>query len=200
MKNVLTEFQYFGCTAYVQQWLQYDTVSFSNGDVYEKMSFRNRCMVAGSNGLISLSVPLQNGRNTRALEKDVRISNRDNWQQQHWRTLYSCYGKAPYWEYYADWLEDFYQKEFVLLSDMNWEIALWLKKVLKVPAAFAVVTDAQQLPAETTDARNRWLPRNYQDEPNALRYQQLFEHKMPFQPNVCVLDALLCAGPGVIKG
>jgi hypothetical protein len=198
MKNVLTEVQYFGCTAYVQQWLQYDKVLFSVNDAYTKMTFRNRCIVAGSNGLINLSVPLETGRNTRVAEKDVRISNRDNWQQQHWRTLYSCYGKAPYWEYYADWLQAFYEKQFVLLSDMNFEIALWLKKVLKIPAelAFARPEDV----AGATDARNLWLPRNYRTQPNPLQYRQLFEHKLPFEPNLCVLDALLCAGPGIIKG
>src|SRR5215216_1327217 len=67
---------------------------------YPKMTFRNRFVVAGSNGLIHLSIPLVNGRSQKIPFKDVRISYREKWQLNHWRTITSCYNKSPYFEYY----------------------------------------------------------------------------------------------------
>jgi hypothetical protein len=41
---------------------------------YQKGSFRNRTIIPGANGLIPLSVPLQNGRDQRALFKNIKIA------------------------------------------------------------------------------------------------------------------------------
>jgi len=117
---ILIENQYFGCVNYYSLLIKSINNRIEQFENWEKRSFRNRCIVSGSNGLIHLSVPVSQGRNQKCLYKDVRVNNMDNWQKQHWRTLFSCYGKAPFFEYYRFWLEDFFMKrKFEFLFDMN---------------------------------------------------------------------------------
>ena len=160
------------------------------------MSFRNRCMVAGSNGVVGLSVPLEKGRGQRELMKDVRISYSDNWQVQHWRTIESCYSRAPFFEFYRDGVGQLLGQKETYLLDLNMAIMSWLKKVLKMPGKIARTGSYQKTyPEGVTDRRNTILPKNYLQEENCPRYTQVFEDRIGFQPNLCILDLLFCCGP-----
>jgi hypothetical protein len=94
--SLLIDLQYFACVNYINNLFNATNVEIFVSEGYKKMSFRNRCIVAGSNGLVNLSVPLENGRHQKGLLKDVRISYRDAWQTQQWRTLTSCYSKSAF--------------------------------------------------------------------------------------------------------
>lgn len=164
------------------------------------MSFRNRCIVAGSHGLINLSVPVENGRNQKAPFKDVRISYKDGWQKQQWVTLLSCYNKSAFFEFYRDGLEKLFTGKIEFLFDLDLEILQWLKGVLQFTAGIVVLDDPAFLEhrAEITDYRNRWLPKNY-DQPAlntfAQRYYQVFEERIGFKQNLSILDLLFNEGP-----
>src|SRR5205085_8316027 len=105
---------------------------------YHKMSFRNRFVVSGSNGLIHLSVPLVYGRNQKIPFKDVRVCYREKWQLIHWRTITSCYNRSPYFEYYRDELEKFFVNRWEFLFDWNLATLDWLREVLKFPTELVV--------------------------------------------------------------
>ncbi len=95
-----------------------------------KMSFRNRCIILGAGGPVTLSIPLEEGRSQRRLTKDVRIANRYPWQSQQWKTIMSCYNRSPWFEFYRDELEALFQKQVDFLVD--WNLACWewtLKKL-----------------------------------------------------------------------
>jgi len=160
------------------------------------MSFRNRCIVACPTAPIHLSVPVQNGRDQKGPARDVRIDQSDDWQRRHWRTLFSCYGSAPFFEYYRDWLEAFYRRSFIFLYDMNLETFQWLADVYKYPGAIALTQSfSKTCPPSVTDLRGRYLPKNYQAEPPLITYSQVFGAEAGFQPNLSMLDLLFCAGP-----
>ena len=154
---------------------------------FRKMSFRNRFIVAGSNGLIPLSVPLVLGRNQKLSFKDVRISYQQNWQLIHWRTLTSCYNKSPFFEYYKDELETFFTEQWEFLFDWNLAILNWLKKVLNFPAEIIV---SEQMPKDAEDLRDKWLPKNFQNDSFEIVYPQVFENRIGFQKNLSILDLL----------
>jgi len=197
MSKYIIDNQYFACIGYYSALFENTDIEIEQFENWEKMSFRNRCVVAGSNGLISLTVPVENGRNQHCLFKDIKINNRDNWQMQHWRTIYSCYGKAPFFEYYQMWLYAFFlEKKFVYLFDMNLEILYWVLKTLKSGIKPAFTSAYQKEPdAETIDFRKKWVPKNYQTYPVSKEYFQLFSDKIGFQKNLSILDLLLCEGP-----
>ncbi len=196
MTELVIEYQYFGTINYIKTLFYFSNIKFEVCETFQKMSFRNRMVLAGSNGLVNLSVPLEKGRDQKQLLKDIRISYSLPWQQQHWRTIESCYNRSPFYEYYRDWLQGFYQRRPVFLVDLNREITEWLVRQLK-PAATLGETSAflSSYPAEMADYRNRWLPRNFQDEEAEIRYRQVFEDRIGFQKNLGILDLLFCEGP-----
>lgn len=153
-------------------------------------------MVAGSNGVVGLSVPLEKGRGQRELMKDVKISYTDNWQVQHWRTIESCYSRAPFFEFYRDGVWQLLQQQETYLLDLNMATLTWLKKVLKMPGAVSRTASYQKTyPEGVTDKRNNLLPKNYQQAAGCPRYTQVFEDRIGFQPNLSILDLLFCCGP-----
>jgi hypothetical protein len=167
-------------------------IFFLSCDSYNKMSFRNRFVISGSNGLIHLSVPIVNGRNQKIPFKDVRICYREKWQLLHLRTLISCYNRSPYFEYYRDALEKFFVNRWKFLFDWNLAILDWLKEILRFPGEVLVTT---QLPDQSIeDARNKWLPKNFQQVDLGFKYAQVFEERIGFQNNLSILDLLFNTG------
>ncbi|MBW0178320.1 WbqC family protein [Sediminibacterium sp.] len=196
MNKFIVEYQYFGAINYINTLFQFSNIEFEVCESFQKMSFRNRMVLAGSNGLVNLSVPLEKGRDQKQLLKDVRISYSLPWQQQHWRTIESCYNRSPFYEYYRDWLEGLYQRRPVFLLDLNREIMEWLVKQLKLTARFGETAVFEPVYSiDITDYRNRWLPRNFQENQPIIRYRQVFEDRIGFQPNLSILDLLFCEGP-----
>lgn len=197
MSKLIIEYQYFGSVNYINTLFQFSNIEFEVCETFQKMSFRNRMVLAGSNGLVNLSVPLEKGRDQKQLLKDVRISYSLPWQQQHWRTIESCYNRSPFYEYYRDGLYALFQRRPVFLLDLNREIMNWLIRILKPTAVTGETKDFVAVyPTDITDHRNRWLPRNFQEGTAAIPYRQVFEDRIGFQKNLSILDLLCCEGPG----
>jgi hypothetical protein len=80
---IVSELQYFPPISFFSTLYGESYVVLDLYEIYRKMSFRNRCLIAGAQGTVSLSVPLQYGRNQQLPVKEVLISNTDNWQARH---------------------------------------------------------------------------------------------------------------------
>ena len=72
--NLLFDLQYFPSVICYKISNDSSNIIFEQYDFFQKMSFRNRCQVAGSAGRIDLSIPLEKGRDQKSLMKDVRIA------------------------------------------------------------------------------------------------------------------------------
>jgi len=191
---IITESQYFPCINYVVSLFSDDACRIEQWETFRKMSFRNRCIIVGSNGLINLTVPVEGGRNNKQLMKDVRISYSENWQNKHWKAIVSSYAKAPFFEYYQYDVERLIKKQSIFLLDKNMEIALWLKKVLKIPIEISLSVEYETvLSPNCIDYMNKWLPNNYSIE-EAIVYNQVFEEKLGFRKNLSIIDFLFCEG------
>lgn len=194
--NILTEFQYFGTVNWYKMLFLYSNIEFEQYENYQKMSFRNRCMIVGSNGLINLSVPLQKGRSQKLLMKDVKISYSENWQEQHWRSIYSCYGNSPFFEFYEESLRKLFELKSVFLIDLNWETFEWVKKRIKLVAQIQRTDHYEPLVRDNCfDARNLFKPQSNHLVKDVIKYQQVFEDRIGFKPNLSVLDLMFCNGP-----
>ncbi len=196
IESLIIENQYFPCVNYINTLFKFSNIKIEQYETYQKMSFRNRSVVAGSNGVVNLSVPLEAGRNQRGLMKDIRISYLVNWQAQHLRTIESCYSRSPYFEYYRDGLWELLRKKHSFLLDMNLEILAWLNKLLKFTGEVSLTESyAKNYPDGAVDLRNHFLPKNRAEQEAGFRYTQVFEDRIGFQPNLSILDLLFCCGP-----
>ncbi|PZP42754.1 MAG: hypothetical protein DI598_16585 [Pseudopedobacter saltans] len=190
--TLLVENHYFTSVYLFKNSIDKTYIKISPCESYKKMSFKNRCMLVGSNGLISLSVPIENGRDQKVAFKDVRISSSQPWQKVHWRTISSCYGKSPFWEYYADYFAPLFEKNFEFLWDLNTEILQLLWRL--IDKKMKIVIEDQQVSAVSSLGYD-FLPKNYAEKPNPVIYGQLFEDRIGFKPNVSILDLLCMEGP-----
>jgi WbqC-like protein len=193
--NLITEYQYFPSVILYSIPNNISNIVFEQYEYYQKMSFRNRCIISGANGIINLTVPLEFGRNQKTIMKDVKISNSEAWQKQHWKSIVSCYNRSPWFEFYKHELEALYKKSFTFLAD--WDLACfeWIIQKLNLPITISLTDkfDKEYNPAEWIDFRNKLLPKNYTAfEP--IKYQQIFQERTGFISNLSVLDLLFCEG------
>ncbi len=200
MSTLVIESQYFGVIDWYKMLFAFSDVKIEQCDNYQKMSFRNRCVVAGAGGPVSLSVPLENGRDQQRMMKDTRISYAGRWQAEHRRTLESCYSRSPFYEYYRDDVERLIDRRDIFLLDKNIAIFQWLQKALNLPANWTMTdTYLKSYPPEVLDKRDAIVPKNYQHGFSSMRYTQVFEDRIGFQPNLSILDLLFCTGSAAQK-
>jgi hypothetical protein len=192
---VVSELQYFPpvislTTLYSDTYVYLDIY-----ETYRKMTFRNRCLIVGAQGIISLSVPLQDGRNQNLPMNEVLISGGENWQSRHFKSIQSAYNRSPFFEYYRNELGVIYQKPFIRLVEWNLHCMNWVKEKLEWPAEIRLTESAIPYGAAgVSDRRNLVLPKNY-SQWNPVKYRQVFEERTGFFPNLSVLDLLFNTGP-----
>lgn len=93
-------------------------------DHYIKQTYRNRCIIAASDGPLALTIPVEGrpkseGGTSKTPMRDIRISDHGRWRDLHWNALVSAYESSPYFEFYADDFELIYRTPFTFLVDFN---------------------------------------------------------------------------------
>jgi len=112
--------------------------------------------------------------------KDLKISWTGRWQHNHWQTIRSAYGRAPYFEHFHQELESLFLKKHEYLIDFSTAVLSWL---LHASGKQALITEG---------AGNEPVAADHTPAP----YRQVFSDRLGFYPQVSILDKLLCAGPG----
>ena len=100
---------------------------------FERQGFTNRNRIMTSDGIRWLTVPIEH-ENKPLLINEVRIANKGEprWGHRHWLTIKHGYCKAPYWNDYADFFEQTYEREWDLLIDLNMHLIKGIMHFLKI--------------------------------------------------------------------
>lgn len=156
---------------------------------YSKQTLRNRCSIYGANGKIQLSIPVERTKGKEILLCDAVISYAEPWQQIHWRSIKSAYGRTPYFEYFEDKFEALYQEEIKDLSTFLQKSNQVVLDILKIkpPIIFDQVLDVEI--QKTLDAKSEIEFYN-----SEAPYYQIFEDRHGFIPNLSVLDWIFHCG------
>ena len=164
------------------------------GENYVKRSERNRASILSANGVMQLTVHVENANRPRQPMRDVKIDYSKRWQHQHWVSILSAYKSSPYFAHYAHLLEPFYKREWRFLVDYNIEYTQTLLRLLgarvELPLSESYVTAGEG----DIDLRPKQKGSTFVAEP----YFQVFSDRMPFAENLSVLDLLLCEGRSAI--
>ncbi|NUQ25468.1 MAG: WbqC family protein [Saprospiraceae bacterium] len=194
-RQIVVELQYLPAAAYMALLCSGVGILMEQHEHYTKGSYRNRCQVAGANGPLRLSIPLVKGKHQQQPIRDVRIAYHEPWQAQHWQSIKSGYGSAPYFIHYAEFLHPYYIKRCEFLFDFNWELLQTVISLLRLPVTLQL-TDTYQ-PAYTKsdilDMREAVHPTAVL--PTAPPYPQVFTERYGFLPHLSVVDLLFCLGP-----
>jgi len=193
--KIVSSFQAFPGISWWVAAVKADTILLDAGEYFQKMSYRNRYRITGSNNSILLSVPLVDGRNQRIPMGEVRIHNGERWQTQHWRSLVSVYKRAPFFDHYEDSLRPLFDATYSKLIDFDRESVLWVKRQLKLDMTIEETdTFINQYPSEVRDLRFGKTKLEY-----FPKYYQVFEDRIGFLPDMSILDLLFSEGPAAAR-
>ena len=167
-------------------------VSFISNSHFQKQTFRSRTTIYGSNGKLNLTIPVVHKKEKDyILENRVEIAYNEAWQKQHWNSICSCYGSSPYFEYYEKDYSSFYHERITHLFSLNLKIIKKTMQLLEIPFNFNIVEWNDQKMERMDDLINsKKIP-----QINQTRYNQVFENKMGFIPNLNILDVIFNLGP-----
>jgi len=201
-QSIILEIQYFAPVQYYCKLLGYKSIVIEDSEHYSKGSFRNRSIIAMSDGIHSLSIPLASGKNQQADIRDVRPDNSQPWQKNHFRSIRTAYGSAPYFEHYEHKLQRIFEKKYAFLFDLCLDIQSEICSMIKLKyeSAFSTEYKPSYADSEVLDFRNKISPKSCFDsswdkEFSPAAYPQIFEERNGFLPNLSILDLLLCTGP-----
>ena len=203
MLPVIVEPHYLPSLEYFCALLSHDAVILETNEHYVKQSFRNRCYINTTQGVAMLSVPLAD-KHSRAYLKDIRIDYSQKWQNNQWRTLYSAYANAPFFEHYGDGLHDGIFRRHEFLVDLNRELLSFCLKSLRMEVSLSEsVSYEKYVQNEVLDLRcmiNAKKPYSERSFYRPHAYYQVFGSA--FEENLSVVDVLFCEGPqalGIIR-
>ncbi|MDR2496446.1 MAG: WbqC family protein [Tannerellaceae bacterium] len=186
---------YLGPIQYYCKLYAYGSAMIEACEHYPKQTYRNRCIIAGANGPLSLSVPVEKSAEAKMLTRDVRISDHGNWRRMHRQALISAYNMSPFFEYYADDFAAIYDRPFGFLIDFNDALCRLACSLLDLnPKLSRTTSYAEEVP---NDCRNIIRPRHPQQD-EAFRpvpYYQVFASRHGFLPNLSIADLLFNLGP-----
>lgn len=176
-----------------------DQIEVEVQEHYVKQSFRNRCNILSANGPMTLTIPVEKSELKRPCLKDMKISDHGNWRHLHWNAIKSSYNSSPFFEYYRDDFEPFYEKKYEYLNEFNEALRallfehLDMQKIIKETQSYEKITENG-----ITDLRAYAEPQiiigpehNLVSKP----YYQVFQTKYGFQPDLSIIDLLFNMGP-----
>ncbi len=190
-------------TAYLAP-VQYYTKFLSEGEVFieqhenfPKQTYRNRCIVLGANGPVTLVIPVAKGRSGKTKIRDIRIYDGQKWQVNHWRTIFSAYNSSPFFEFYEYDLYKFYEKKYKFLFDFNQEVNAQIIEILEITPTINVTSEFEGKKSgaanycDIISPKNKIPDRYFSPRP----YTQVFSDKFGFTPNLSIIDLIFNEGP-----
>lgn len=205
MKAILAT-TYFGPVQWYQKLNRFDGVLMEQHEHFLKQTYRNRCVIATTQGVQALTVPVEApvGEGLalgKTPIKDVRISNHGKWRTEHWNALQSAYGESPFFEFYEDDIRPFFEDRWEFLLDFNMAITEKMCELLDIHPHIELTSSYQNsLPIGEgwgeTDFRNVIHPKHPQEDSDfsPKPYYQVYKERFGFLPNLSILDLLFNMG------
>jgi len=103
-----------------------DVFVFMDDVQYLENDWNNRNKIKGSQGTFWLTAPVRLKASASRLLKDIcldsegDITGKRHWQNTHWQSIQRTYKKSPFWNLYADAIEEMYTgRRWEMLADLN---------------------------------------------------------------------------------
>ena len=181
------------------------------GEDYHKQSYRSRCNILSSNGILSLSIPIKRGGTANSHKvpiSEIEIDYSKPWVHNHKIALLSGYKSSPFYDYYAPELFSIFDKKVTTLLELNNLLTLRILELCGVVnnIEFLTIEKGKKLGGANVEERKKELDLRSQIQPKfkgesflkeskmEKPYWQLFA-KQGFIPNLSIVDLLFNEGP-----
>jgi hypothetical protein len=208
---------YFDLIRHADEFILFDDVQFTKRD------WRSRNRIKTAQGLQWLTIPVHVKDRFLQTIKDTQVSD-PGWNERHWRTLQTHYGRAPFFTYYRTAFEElFLGCQSTSLSEINQRLTAGICTLLGITTKLSRSMDYVIAGAKTErlvgiceqagaaeyisgpTARSYIDPAVFAEAGITLsffdysgypEYPQLYP---PFEHQVSVVDLLLHTGPNAIR-
>jgi hypothetical protein len=221
MKCVILQPSYIPWRGYFDQIRQADLFIFYDDVQYDKHGWRNRNRIKTAQGPLWLSIPVSNKGtiSNHMVINEMKIVWNNDWARNHWKSIETAYGKAPFYHLYADGLYKLYSSHPELLADFTIPLTIHIARALGIQSTrFMRSSEIEGISGTKTDRLIEILTRVGADhyisgpaakdyiEPEKFskagitldyfnysypEYEQLYP---PYDPFVSVLDLMFMKG------
>ncbi len=193
LSGVLLSTAYLPPAEYFSHIMNAEKVFIEGEENYIKQTYRNRCRILSSNGILTLSVPVVKGPFPKTPVREIRIDYTKRWQLMHLRALTSSYGSSPYFQYYFDGLEQIIRKNSEYLFDLNMNLLVWAMKILGMEREVNITSAFE--PDEKASYDHRYLiSPKVSSGYTSGKYLQVFDAGS-FVAGLSIIDLIFNNGP-----
>lgn len=200
--NLLLSTAYLAPVGYFATMARYPAATIEKHETYIRQSFRNRCMIAAANGLLTLTVPVKRGSFHNVPIKDIEIDYSRRWVPVHTRSIVSAYRNSPYFDYYADEILGIIGTRTPKLLDLNMILTEHISGILDISTKISFSQTFTQPLGLADDLRYSVSPKvidRYQNGIVFPTYLQSFSDRYPFQHDLSIIDLIFNLGPAAGK-
>ena len=194
VRTMMISSLYLAPIAYYAALVRAENALMEIHDNYQKQSYRNRCHIAGANGMLALSIPIEKPSSGKGAMKDIRIADHGNWQHLHWNAIVSAYNSTPFFQYYEDDFRPFYQHKLTHLHDFNEGLRQLICRLAGIETSVVYTSGYEAATGSgKCDLREVIHPKK---KPRWVtpRYYQVFSDKNGFIADLSIIDLLFNMG------
>jgi hypothetical protein len=171
-----------------------DEILVEREENYLKQTYRNRCYILSSEGILPLFVPVFLGSIHKTPVKEIRIDYSKRWQQVHLRAVITSYKASPFFEFYFEEIEKCILMNHELLMDLNTSLTEAILKILGINKS--IVYTSSFLPPGLADNDFRYsISPKKKSCFTASEYTQVFNNNSGFSPGLSIIDLIFNMGP-----
>lgn len=164
-------------------------------ETFPKQTYRNRCRIYSDKGIMSLSIPVTKPLGNHTPTDGILIRNEDKWYLRHWRALLAAYESSPYFLYYKDELEPFFQGTDENLFQYDLNLIQKMSEIIGFEPDIQFTEQFEKNPSGITDFRQAIHPKQGNLSIDFPSYFQVFNDKHGFIPDLSIADLLFNLGP-----
>lgn len=194
--QILIDLQYLPNTTYFSLLAKANKIIIEKREHFVKQTFRNRTHILTPNGIDALSIPLLGSQKKIRID-EIEIDYNQKWKNRHWRAIKSAYGKAPFFEYYADFIQQEIYANRETLFELNLNLLTLCLKFLQIDTPIQFSSTFNKLaPSPLIDLRSSIHPKKeftFSGKFEYMPYQQVFGNS--FAQGLSIVDLLFSEGP-----
>ena len=189
---------YLPSISYVGIILKSKKIILEKHEHYIKQTYRNRSLIYSPNGVHPLIIPVAHDDLYKKPIHEIKISYETDWQKIHWRTIASSYRNSPYFEFFEEELNPFYEAKTETLFEFNLSLLKRIFSLMQISFEIEFTsTYEKKYSKEIIDLRNIFYPD--QRNLNVPLYNQVFSERHGFISDLSILDLMFNKGPQAME-